>query len=34
MEVRATHSILNNAEFLEALAQTVVVCVPGKTARK
>lgn len=29
----ATHSILDNAEFLEALAQTVVVCVPGKTAR-
>jgi hypothetical protein len=32
--VTATHSILDNAEFLEALAQTVVVCVPGKTARK
>jgi hypothetical protein len=32
--VAATHSILDNAEFLEALAQTVVVCVPGKTARK
>lgn len=34
LEVRTTHGILDNAEFLEALAQTVVVCVPGKTARK